>query len=103
MTSAGRAYVVAATLFVFFVLWAAIAASPWRSARPDPRVAALTAREASLRQAAADAQARHAVRWAAYRAALASRRADATTLAAARAQPTVRIVQLPAATTTRSS
>lgn len=103
MTSAGRAYVAVGTLLVFLVLWAAIAASPWRSARPDPRVEALAAREAVLRQAAVAAQARYAARWDAYRSALASRRAATATLAAAPAAPVVRVVQIPPAATTRSS
>ena len=103
MTSAGRAYVAAGTLLVFFVLWAAIAASPWRTQQPDPRLQALGAREARVRQAALAAQAGHAARWDAYRAALRTRRADAATLAAAQAPQVVRVVRLPPATTTRSS
>ena len=42
-----RLYVFAVTLLVFFVTWAVVAARPWapRGASPDPRVAALAARE----------------------------------------------------------
>ncbi len=46
MTShTGRLYAAAGGLLVFFVLWAAIAAHPWRAAAADPRIAALAARE----------------------------------------------------------
>lgn len=102
MTSAlGRVYVVAGSLLAFFVLWAGIAARPWAAAAPapDPRVAALDRREARIRRDAAAAQAVVARRWATYRAQLAAR---ATAIAAAPAPP-VRIVSVPAVTSTRTS
>ena len=103
MTSPGRLYVVAGTLLAFFLLWAGIAASPWRIAQPDPRVEALARREAVVRRSAAAAELRHAQRWADYRTALAARRQAQPVQAAAAAQPTVRVVQLPPVATTRSS
>jgi hypothetical protein len=102
MTSAGRVYVVAGTLLVFFVLWASIAANPWAAARPDPQVAALAHREAAIRKQAAAAQRAYTVRWARYRADLAQRRALQAAVTTAPA-PQVRIVQLPPVATTRTS
>ncbi|HEX3290491.1 MAG TPA: hypothetical protein VHR46_03795 [Gaiella sp.] len=100
MTSVvGRVYVVAGTLLAFFVLWAGIAARPWAAAAAsDPRVAALDRREARIRRDAAAAQAAAAERWAAYRKKVAARAA-----ATAAAQPRVRIVTIPAVTSTRTS
>jgi hypothetical protein len=100
MTSLGRAYIAATTLLVFFVLWAAIAASPWAAAKPDPRFAALARREALVRQAAQAAERAYDARWAGYRRAVAERSATRATPAAS---PQVRIVQLPPVATTRSS
>jgi len=40
-----RLYALALALVVFFVTWAAVAAHPWATAKPDPRVAALAARD----------------------------------------------------------
>lgn len=102
MTSLGRTYVVAGTLVVFFVLWAAIAASPWRTAQADPRAEALAQREALVRREAIVAQQLHRQRWDAYRAALVGRRAVQASVDAAPA-PTVRMVQLPPVATTRTS
>ena len=100
MTSAlGRVYVVAGTALAFFVLWAGIAARPWAASASDPRVAALDRREARIRRDASAAEAAVARRWAAYRAQLAAR---AAALAAAPAPP-VRIVTMPAVTSTRTS
>jgi hypothetical protein len=101
MTSVlGRVYVVAGSLLAFFVLWAGIAARPWSSATStsDPRVAALDRREARVRLEAAAAQTAAAQRWATYRAKVAARAA-----ATAAAPPPVRIVTVPAITSTRTS
>lgn len=100
MTSLGRTYVAATTLLVFFVLWAAIAASPWATVKPDPRLAALARREAIVRQAAQAAERAFDARWARYGRAVAEQNAIR---AAPAASPQVRIVQLPAVATTRSS
>jgi hypothetical protein len=100
MTSVlGRVYVVAGSLLAFFVLWAGIAARPWATAtKADPRVAALDRREARIRRDAAAAQAAAAERWSAYRKQVAARAA-----AVAAAPPPVRIVTIPAVTSTRTS
>lgn len=100
MTSLGRTYVAAATTLVFFVLWAAIAARPWATQTPDPRVGALARREAIVRRAAQQAQEAYVARWDAYRRELAARKAQSAVTAAA---PPVRVVQLPPVATTRSS
>ena len=100
MTSLGRTYGPAGTLLVFFVLWAAIAASPWAAHRSDPRLEALTRREAIVRHAARDAQRAHAARWARYRGSLAEQQ---ELQAAVATTPQVRIVQVQPAVTTRSS
>lgn len=100
MTSLGRAYVAATTLLVFFVLWAAIAASPWAADEPDPRLADLARREAIVRQAARAAESAYDARWARYGRAVAEQSATRATPVAS---PQVRIVQLPPVATTRSS
>jgi hypothetical protein len=100
MTSLGRTYVAAATMLVFFVLWAAIAARPWATPTADPRAEALVRREAVVRRAAQQAQEAYTARWDRYRRELAARRSQPTVTAAA---PPVRIVQLPPVATTRSS
>jgi len=54
MTShAGRFYALAAAVVAFFLAWAVVAAHPWSTvkAAPDPRLAALAAREHRLRAA----------------------------------------------------
>ncbi len=109
MTEAGhRSYAVALALVVFFVTWATVSARPWASPVQDPRLAALSARQALLR---ADAKVVSGIvdrRWAAYRVALQARQAKIAqaknqTLAATQAAPAVRIVTLPALTVTRTS
>lgn len=79
MGNAGsRAVAAAATLLVFFCLWAGIAAHPWPKSRPaaaDPRLVALAARERTLKKQAAVVNAEVAQRWAAYRRRLARRQA----------------------------
>lgn len=92
-----RLYAAAAALLVFFVLWAAIAAHPWRESA-DPALAALDRYEQRLRADAA--LVRRLVR----------RRLDAGSGSAAQVPsraapsvPSVRVVTLPPATMTRSS
>jgi hypothetical protein len=120
-----RLYVLAITLLVFFVLWAAIAARPWAAARSgaSPALKALAARERHLRHEARVVERTVRRRWIAYRrrlhareaqiralerrqaaqlaAANASAAASATTYSAAPASrvvtlpPQVRVVTLP--------
>jgi hypothetical protein len=104
MTSAaGRLYVVGLSLLVFFVAWATVAARPWAATAPDPRLEALRLREARIAREAAAADRLVAVRWAAYRAALAERQAIARAQPAPPPTPRVRIVTLPPLTATRTS
>jgi hypothetical protein len=104
-----RLYTVAAVLLVFFVTWAAIAARPWQSAAKttaDPRLVALVQREHHLRDEAKVVQRILDRRFAAYRKALARRRAElaaARTAARAAATPSVRVVTLPPLIVTRTS
>ena len=119
-----RLYAVAIAVVVFFVSWAAVAAKPWATAKPDPRLVALAQREQRLR---ADAKLVRLVvdsRMAAYQSALRTRRAQIAAakvqMAAAQARslqvsqstarvsqhtaaPTVRVVNLPPLTVTRTS
>ena len=102
-----RTYAIALALVVFFVTWATVSARPWAAPTQDPRLAALSAREARLR---ADGKVVSSIvdrRWAAYRVALQERQAQIAqvknqVLAASQA-PAVRIVTLPALTVTRTS
>jgi hypothetical protein len=76
MTShTGRLYALAGALFVFFVLWAAIAAHPWSTAKaaPDPRILALQAREHRIRVESVRVKRILDRRFAAYHVALARR------------------------------
>jgi hypothetical protein len=125
-----RLYALAATVLVFFVAWAAIAAHPWRTqqtAVQDTRLTALQAREQRLRAEALAVKRIVDKRWAVYRANLAARKrliataqaanARAASLASVRqatatapstagsaaAAPSVRIVTLPPLTITRTS
>jgi hypothetical protein len=110
MTShVGRLYALALALLVFFLSWAAVAAHPWAAtAEPDPRVAALVAREQRVRREAVVVRRIVRHRWAVYRRDLHRRRSQiaaakrAQVLAAAAAPP-VRIVNLPPLTVTRTS
>lgn len=123
---AGRLYSLALALLVFFVLWVGIAAHPWAAPVTDPRIAALASREQQLRHDSVLVKKIVAARWAVYRVQLAERhRAIATAerrqrqLNAAGAaavqmpvaasgstgfsSPSVRIVNLPPLTITRTS
>ena len=97
-------------VLVFVVAWAAVAAKPWATAKPDPRLAALAQRERLLRADAKRVRQIVAKRSAAYQSALAQRQsrlaaASARVLAAAppSAAPAVRVVNLPPLTITRTS
>ena len=114
-----RLYAVVLAVTVFFVSWAAVAARPWVTAKPDPRLAALAQREHRLRADAKLVQLVVDRRMAAYRAALTVRKAQIAEVArqtasrqaasqqsspaTATSAPAVRIVNLPPLTITRSS
>jgi len=72
-----RLYVFSVTLFVFFMLWAMIAARPWAAARSgeSPALKALTARERRLRNEVRVVEKTVHRRWAAYRQRLRERQA----------------------------
>jgi hypothetical protein len=104
-----RLYAVVVAVLVFFVSWAAVAARPWASTKPDPRLAALARQEQQLR---ADARLVKLVvdkRNAAYKAALAQRQSRSASVAlgpapaVASSQAAVRVVNLPPLTITRTS
>jgi hypothetical protein len=118
MTShVGRLYALAGALFMFFVLWAVIAAHPWArsAASGDPRLSTLARRERRLRADAALVQRVVARRVAVYEAALAKRQAEiaaarsraqaAATVSASQAAsaPSVRVVNLPPLVITKTS
>ena len=110
MTShVGRLYSLALALLFFFLAWSVFAARPWvTSAQSDPRVAALAAREQRIRHETLVVQRIVQKRWLVYRAALKQRKALIETrqaqLAAAHvAGPSVRVVNLPPLTVTRTS
>ena len=110
MTShAGRLYALALALLVFFVAWSVFAARPWvSSAKADPRIAALAAREQKIRRESVVVRRTVQKRWVVYRAALKQRRAliaarQAQLAAAPVAGPSVRVVNLPPLTVTRTS
>lgn len=93
-----RLYAAAASLLALFLVWAAIAAHPWKSSSPDPRLAALAAREQRLQRDSILVRRIVEARYAAYRRAVASASVPAATTA-----PAVRIVTLPPLTITRTS
>lgn len=96
----GRIYVTALALVLFFLTWAVVAAQPWIAPKADPRLARLAARQTRLRHEAKLVDAIVARRFAAYRRALATRRAAAAAVPQA---PAVRVVNLPPLTFTRTS
>ena len=105
-----RIYAVALALVVFFVTWAGVAARPWAGSQPDARIAALAQREAHLR---VDAQLVKQIldqRMAVYKLALTQRQAQIATArslqsvqSVSAAAPSVRVVNLPPLTITRTS
>jgi hypothetical protein len=106
MTShTGRLYAAAAGLLTFFVLWAGIAAHPWRSTATatDPRLVALAQRDRLLRREAGLVRQIVHQRAAAAKAVAANRARQAAAAAAAPAASPVRIVTLPPLVITRTS
>ena len=108
MTShTGRLYALAVALVVFFLTWTMIAARPWVTAKPDPRIAALAVRQQQLARESLVVRRLVQHRWAVYRVQLRQRQ---TQIAAAHqaqlavaAAPSVRVVSLPPLTITRTS
>jgi hypothetical protein len=106
-----RLYAVVLAFVVFLLTWAAVAARPWAPAAPDPRIAALAHREQRLRADAKLVERIVMQRMADYQVALRQRRAQiakaqSRSLQAAvapAAAASVRIVDLPPLTVTRSS
>ncbi len=122
-----RLYAIVIAVVVFFLSWAAVAAQPWATTSTDPRLAVLAQREQRLRADAKLVQQVVDARTATYRQALRARKAQ---IAAAEAQaaaaqarslqvaqstpgpasasqsaaaPSVRVVNLPPLTVTRTS
>ena len=103
-----RLYALVAGVLVFFVAWAAVVAHPWAttstSAKVDPRVARLAARQHALQVESVRVKRIVDARWAAYRHALAQRKTqNAQVGATAVAAPAVRVVNLPPLVVTRTS
>ena len=111
----GRLYALVASVVVFLVAWAVVAAHPW-APRPaqDPRLVALAARQQRLQRESVLVKRIVDRRWAAYRSALTRRNAAAAKIAAhnsalaamataSAAQPSVRVVNLPPLVVTRTS
>jgi hypothetical protein len=92
----GRLYVFAVSLFVFFLMWALVAARPWATAKASPEAQLIALREQALRR-----ETKLVNRILRERAAAASTRQRQ--LAAAAAAPAVRVVTLPPLTITRTS
>lgn len=90
----GRLYVVAVSLFVFFLMWALVAAKPWATAKPSPRAQLIALREQALRRETKLVNQILRQRAAA---------AKAQTRQLAAAAPAVRVVTLPPLTITRTS
>jgi hypothetical protein len=122
-----RLYATVIAVVIFFLSWAAVAAQPWATTSTDPRLAVLAQREQRLRADAKLVQQVVDARTATYRQALRTRNAQ---IAAAEAQaaatqarslqvaqstpgpssasqsapaPSVRVVNLPPLTVTRTS
>jgi hypothetical protein len=106
----GRLYALALGLVVFFLTWAVVAAHPWATTTPDPRLRVLAVHERQLRHEAKLVQKVVTARWAKYRVQLKRRRAliarvsaAAAAAAAAPAAGPVQVVNLPAHVITRTS
>jgi hypothetical protein len=118
-----RLYAVVIAVVVFFVSWATVAAKPWATTKTDPRLVAIAQREQRLRTDAKLVQKVVDRRMAAYNLALKARQrqiaavkaqaaaTQARSLATTRSNvgsaqataPTVRVVNLPPLTITRTS
>lgn len=81
-----RLYALGLALAVFFVSWATVAARPWATAKADPRIAALAARQQRLQRESALAQRIVQARYADYRVALARRQAQLAAAQTARSR-----------------
>lgn len=46
----GRLYAATIAILVFFVIWAAVAARPWKTAASDPRLQQIALRQQALRR-----------------------------------------------------
>ena len=108
MTShTGRLYALAVALVVFFLTCTLIAARPWVTAKPDPRLAALALRQRQLTRKSLMVQRVVQHRWTVYRVRLRERQAQIAAAhhaqLAAAAAPSVRVVSLPPLTITRTS
>ena len=109
MTShVARLYGLVGGVLVFFVAWAAVVAHPWAAAststaKVDPRVARLAARQHALQVESVRVRKIVDARWAAYRHALAQRKAQSAAVAAAPPPAAVRVVNLPPLVVTRTS
>jgi hypothetical protein len=118
MTShVGRLYALALGLVVFFLAWVVVAARPWGTpAVANPQRRALVAREQRLRHEAVLVNRIVQQRWAAYHEALRARKVEIAAAKAHAAQqaqhaasysaaaaPSVRVVNLPPITITRTS
>jgi hypothetical protein len=92
-----RLYLLAVTVLVFFVAWAAVAARPWSTATStaslDPRIRALLVKQQRVRAEAV----------AAGRALEARRQQASAAPTATSPAPSVRVVTLPPLTMTRTS
>jgi hypothetical protein len=94
----GRLYVFAVSVFVFFLMWALVAAKPWTTAKPSPQAQLIALREQALRR-----ETKLVNRILRERAAAAKARSRQLALAAAAPAPAVRVVTLPPLTITRTS
>jgi hypothetical protein len=118
-----RLYAVVIAMVIFLVSWAAVAAQPWAGAKADPALSALAQREQRLRADAKLVQRVVDRRMAAYQIALRARRAQiasvkaqaaaqsraaqisasAAAVSSSQSSPSVRVVNLPPLTITRTS
>ena len=100
----GRLYALAFALVAFFLAWAVVAAHPWATAAGDPRLRTLAAREVQLRREGKLVNEVVAQRWALYRTELRARRSQiAAVTSAPVSSASVRVVNLPPLTVTRTS
>jgi hypothetical protein len=92
MTShVGRLYAIALAIFVFFVVWAVVAAKPFQAPVADPRVQLLALQQQALKRETSLVNQVLALR------------AKSPASAGTSASPAVRVVTLPPLTITRTS